>query len=157
MLAAPAPFPAPPRAVRWTAPAPGTPWVDPPAGLGDLAELEPTWAHAAHRTAVAVLSGAVGDAHTWTRWGYPPPAAYRGPVAPPVPHPGPAPTAATAAPAFHRGPAPAVHRPAPTTPAFPAAVLPAAALAAGPRPARGHGLTIRRDRGTSPTLRRCPV
>ncbi|MDF2980090.1 MAG: hypothetical protein K0S40_4818 [Actinomycetospora sp.] len=51
--------------------------LQPPAGLGDLAELDGPWAHAAHHAAVAVVAGAVGDAYAWTPWGYPPPGAYR--------------------------------------------------------------------------------
>jgi hypothetical protein len=62
---------------------PAAPRLQAPAGLGDLAELEGYWAHAAHHAAVAVLQGAVGDAYTWTPWGYPPPGTYRG-YAPPV-------------------------------------------------------------------------
>ncbi|PVZ14213.1 hypothetical protein [Actinomycetospora cinnamomea] len=106
----PAPHPAADlHRVRWTAP---VPW-QPPAGLVDLAELEPTWAHAAHHAAVAVTAGHVGDAHTWTPWGYPPPAAYRGLV----PH---RPVPAVPAPVV---PAP---RPRATTPAALAAMAAAA-------------------------------
>ncbi|WP_433787467.1 hypothetical protein ACQPX6_11710 [Actinomycetospora sp. CA-101289] len=88
---------------------PAAPRLQAPAGLGDLAELDGYWAHAAHHAAVAVLRGAVGDAYTWTPWGYPPPGAYRG-YAPPWAHP----AAAVPAP---RIPAPS---PAAVTAAFPA-------------------------------------
>lgn len=115
-----------------------------PAGLGDLAELDGPWAHAAHHAAVAVLAGAVGDAYTWTRWGYPPPGTYRGyapPVAParrPSAHPAPAATADAVTAAFRR-PAPTTPSWAPTTPAL----LPGRAW---------DGRTGLR----SPTLRTCP-
>jgi hypothetical protein len=89
-----------------------------PAGLGDLAELDAPWAHAAHHAAVAVLSGAVGDAHTWTPRGYPPPGAYRGFAPPVVPaRPAPAATAAAVTVAFRR-PAPTTPHGAPTIPAL---------------------------------------
>ena len=70
-------MPAPHHGPRLWAP------LQPPAGLGDLAELDGPWARAAHHAAVAVLAGAVGNADTWTPWGYAPPGAYRG-YAPPV-------------------------------------------------------------------------
>ena len=106
------------------------PWVplEAPAGLGDLAELDAPWAHAAHHAAVAVLAGAVGDAYTWTPWGYPPPAAYRGYALPVVPahqpwaRPAPAPTSAPVTAAFGR--------PAPTTPHW-VPTIPATPLLAG--------------------------
>jgi hypothetical protein len=98
--------------------------LQPPAGLGDLAELDGPWAHAAHHAAVAVLAGAVGDAYAWTPWGYPPPGAYRGHVAPVVParrprvRPAPAPTPAAVTEAFRR-PGPTTPHRVPTIPATP--------------------------------------
>ena len=97
-----------------------------PAGLGDLAELDGPWADAAHHAAVAVLAGAVGDAYTWTPWGYPPPATYRGHAPPVVPGRPPwtraaaAPTSAAVTAAFRR-PAPTTpHRAPPSTATTPA-------------------------------------
>jgi hypothetical protein len=98
------------------------PWapLQAPAGLGDLAELDAPWAHAAHHAAVAVLAGAVGNAYTWTTWGYPPPGAYRGhaPARRPWARPTPAPTPAAVTAAFRR-PAPTTPHRVPTIPATP--------------------------------------
>jgi len=128
-----------PRRVRWTAPgtARGAPVpLRPPAGLGDLAELDGPWAHAAHHAAVAVMAGAVGDAHTWTRYGYPPPAAYGAPTVAPGRHPWPQRVPVGAALPAARPPAGAPP-PAPRTPSVaprPAApatpLLPSLAVAA---------------------------
>lgn len=85
-----------------------------PAGLGDLAELDAPWAHAAHHAAVAVLAGAVGDAYTWTPWGYPPPGAYRGYAPPVAPSRQPVPARRP-----FRRPAPATTPWVPTKPATP--------------------------------------
>ena len=53
------------------------PRLEPPAGLADVGELGEPWARAAWHAAVAIASGWRGDGATWTRWGYPPPMAYR--------------------------------------------------------------------------------